>query len=173
VLRDSAWRLLAGTSLREEDGLRVQVAGSASEALERAGGADAGAGCLELLGALRALHPDIPVILTTGTKPFRLVIQASVARALEHRRLQEENRQPRRARGRADHRRHEQEPRALADRYVAEILALTAATRPMRRAFSASIGARSIRVALYDRAHRAARGPTLSSRQKPEGRVER
>jgi DNA-binding NtrC family response regulator len=71
----------------------------------------------ELVGALRSLHPDVPVILMTAfgsidsavesmragafdyiTKPFkRSAVLAALHRALEHRELQQENRRLRRA----------------------------------------------------------------------------
>jgi DNA-binding NtrC family response regulator len=123
---DAAMRDMV-TLLLQEEGLDAQSVGSAREALERSGDEQfdvvlsdiqmPGEDGRELVGALRALRPEVPVILMTAfgsidsavesmrggafdyiTKPFkRSVIMAALGRALEHRTLQEENRRLRRA----------------------------------------------------------------------------
>jgi DNA-binding NtrC family response regulator len=123
---DAAMREMLA-SLLEEEGMASVQAADAAAALEALGERDCdavvsdirmpGLDGLELVGKIRALRPETPVILMTGfgsvdsavealragafdyiTKPFqRNAIAASLERAFEHRALQQENRRLRRA----------------------------------------------------------------------------
>jgi DNA-binding NtrC family response regulator len=114
-------------SLLAQEHMQAEAAESAAQAIERSSEETfdvvlsdiqmPGEDGRELVGALRALHPEVPVILMTAfgsidsavesmragafdyiTKPFkRSAVLAALARAFEHRKLQEENRRLRRA----------------------------------------------------------------------------
>jgi DNA-binding NtrC family response regulator len=114
-------------SLLEEEHMQAEAVQSAAHAIDRFGEERfdvvlsdiqmPGQNGRELLGALRSLQPEVPVILMTAfgsidsavesmragafdyiTKPFkRSAVLASLSRALEHRELQQENRRLRRA----------------------------------------------------------------------------
>jgi DNA-binding NtrC family response regulator len=114
-------------SLLEDEGIHAEAAGSASEALERLGKAECdvvlsdirmpGRSGVELLGEIRELRPDTPVVLMTAfgsidsaveamqagafdyvTKPFkRDALLVALERAFERRALEAENRWLRRA----------------------------------------------------------------------------
>jgi len=123
---DSAMRALLA-SLFQQKGYPVEEAASADEALERAREADfdavlsdikmPGKTGIEMVGELRRIRPDTPVVLMTAfgsidsaveamragafdyiTKPFEPdAVLLTVERALERRALEEENRRLRRA----------------------------------------------------------------------------
>jgi DNA-binding NtrC family response regulator len=114
-------------SLLEDEGIHAEAAGSASEALERLGKAECdvvlsdirmpGRSGVELLGEIRELRPETPVVLMTAfgsidsaveamqagafdyvTKPFkRDALLVALERAFERRALEAENRWLRRA----------------------------------------------------------------------------
>jgi len=123
---DAAMRDMV-VSLLEDQGIRAQAAGSVDEALKSLGESDVdavlsdirmpGRDGIELLGAMRELRPDTPVVLMTAfgsidsaveamqagafdyvTKPFkRDALLVTLERAFERRALEEENRRLRRA----------------------------------------------------------------------------
>jgi two-component system response regulator HydG len=123
---DTAMREML-VSLFRDRGYRVQQACSATEALEKTGDEPfdvilsdirmPGKSGIEMVGELRELRPDTPVVLMTAfgsidsavesmragafdyiTKPFEPeAVLLTVERALEHRALEEENRRLRRA----------------------------------------------------------------------------
>jgi DNA-binding NtrC family response regulator len=123
---DAAMREMVVLLLKEEN-MNAQAAGSAREALERVSDQHfdvvlsdihmPGEDGRELVGAMRELRPDVPVILMTAfgsidsavesmragafdyiTKPFkRGAVVAALSRALERRGLEAENRRLRRA----------------------------------------------------------------------------
>jgi DNA-binding NtrC family response regulator len=123
---DSAMRDMV-VSLLDEQGIHARAAASADEAIERLGESDPdvvlsdirmpGRTGIELLGQIRELRPETPVVLMTAfgsidsaveamhagafdyvTKPFKSdALLVSLERAFERRTLEEENRRLRRA----------------------------------------------------------------------------
>ncbi|RIL04815.1 MAG: sigma-54-dependent Fis family transcriptional regulator [Proteobacteria bacterium] len=123
---DAAMREMV-VSLLEDQGIQARAASSADEAMDRLGESDCdvvlsdirmpGRTGIELLGQIRELRPDTPVVLMTAfgsidsaveamhagafdyvTKPFqRDALLVTLERAFERRALEEENRRLRRA----------------------------------------------------------------------------